>query len=186
MAQRIADRHTPSLTEPVPAGAALGPVLDHIIHRPRRQQVASLALVAELGSPRATRRILRVASGCSAHQRSVAANCSSRPLQPTLELCYPLVLACDMSLELPNPAIHREENFNDGPTALAIDSLSPRALHNPIFDKAELCPPKRLNGYGFHHRRFRFGVLLGTAGEQKSQELACEGAAGGCKGSRRR
>jgi hypothetical protein len=45
-----------------------------------------------------------------------------------------------MSLELPNPAIHREKNFNDGLTALAIDRLSLSALHNPIFDEARLCP----------------------------------------------
>jgi len=52
-----------------------------------------------------------------------------------------------MSLELPNPAIHREENFNDGLTALVIDRLRLGALHSPIFDEAELCPPNQLNGY---------------------------------------
>ncbi len=54
-----------------------------------------------------------------------------------------------MSLKLPNPAIHREENFNDGLTALVIDRLGLSALHSPIFNEARLCPPKRLNGYGF-------------------------------------
>ncbi len=52
-----------------------------------------------------------------------------------------------MSLKLPNPAIHREENFNDGLTALVIDRLGLSALHSPIFNEARLCPPKRLNGY---------------------------------------
>ncbi len=52
-----------------------------------------------------------------------------------------------MSLELPNPAIHRQKNFNDSLTALAIDRLSLDALHSPIFDETELCPPKRLNAY---------------------------------------
>ena len=52
-----------------------------------------------------------------------------------------------MSLELPNPTIHRQENFNDSLTALVIDRLSLGALHNPIFDEARLCPPKGLNGY---------------------------------------
>jgi hypothetical protein len=52
-----------------------------------------------------------------------------------------------MSLELPNPTIHRQKNSNDSLTALAIDRLSLSALHNPIFDEARLCPPKGLNGY---------------------------------------
>ena len=47
-----------------------------------------------------------------------------------------------MSLELPNPAIHRQENFNDSLTALVIDRLSLDALHSPIFDEAKLCPPR--------------------------------------------
>jgi hypothetical protein len=52
-----------------------------------------------------------------------------------------------MSLELPNPAIHSEENFNDCLTALVIDRLSLRALHTPTLDGAGLCPPGELNGY---------------------------------------
>ncbi len=52
-----------------------------------------------------------------------------------------------MSLELPNPAIHRQENFNNSLTALVIDRLSLRALHNPHIRQSRAMPPQQLNGY---------------------------------------
>jgi hypothetical protein len=55
MAPRITDRHMLSLSEHVTAGAALWPVLDHVIHRPRRQQRSSLALMAGLCAPWSSR-----------------------------------------------------------------------------------------------------------------------------------
>src|SRR5271156_6629186 len=44
-------------------------------------------------------------------------------------------------LELMDAAIHRQQHFNHGLTPRVIDRLRLSALHTPIFDKAELCPP---------------------------------------------
>src|SRR5271165_7654064 len=49
--------------EDVSAAAALGPVLDHLIHRACGKQIASVALVAELGALRAPRAILATRGG---------------------------------------------------------------------------------------------------------------------------
>src|SRR5664280_2126230 len=54
-----------------------------------------------------------------------------------------------MRLELLDPAIHRQQHLNDRLTSSVIDRLSLGALHTPIFDEAELCPPDQLNAYRF-------------------------------------
>lgn len=54
-----------------------------------------------------------------------------------------------MRLELLDPAIHRQQDFNDGLASGVIDRLRFGTVHAQIFDGAELCPPNQLNGYGF-------------------------------------
>jgi len=79
-----------------------------------------------------------------------------------------------MSLELPNPAIHREENFNDGLTALVIDRLRLGALHSPIFDETELCPPNQLNGYEKLSICRAFVKMMETVGIEPTSAIAYE------------
>ena len=55
---RLADRDTFLGRESVTTPAALGPILDDPIHRPRRQERATLALVTGLGALIAARWIL--------------------------------------------------------------------------------------------------------------------------------
>lgn len=68
-------------------------------------------------------------------------------IQPALELDDSLILAGDTRLELLDPAIHPQENFNDDLTPRVIDRLGLGALHRYGFDGVELCPPEQLNAY---------------------------------------
>ncbi len=52
-----------------------------------------------------------------------------------------------MRLELLDPAIHSQQDFNDDLTSGVIDRLGFGAVHALTFDGAELCPPNPLNGY---------------------------------------
>ncbi len=52
-----------------------------------------------------------------------------------------------MRLQLLDPAIHRQQDFNDSLASSVIDRLGFGAVHALIFDGAELCPPNQLNGY---------------------------------------
>ena len=47
-----------------------------------------------------------------------------------------------MSLELPNPTIHRQENFNDDLTALVIDRLRLGALQQPNIRRSRVMSPR--------------------------------------------
>src|ERR1039458_977385 len=57
-AHGITNRHPLGSGKHVPAGAALGPVLDHLVKRPRRQQRSSFALVTGLCTLGAMRGVL--------------------------------------------------------------------------------------------------------------------------------
>ena len=46
-----------------------------------------------------------------------------------------------MALQLLDPAIHRQEDLHNGLPTRVIDRLRLGALHTPIFDGAQLCPP---------------------------------------------
>src|SRR5262249_20759498 len=99
VARGLADRAALLLGEDGSAAAALGPVLDYLIHRAGGQELAAVALVARLGAAPAARGI--VAAGRSAGRvgarwaRGVARALAQLPL----ELLHP-------RLELLDPAVH--------------------------------------------------------------------------------
>ena len=91
-----------------PQSTALGPMLDDLIHRPRRQQRAALALMPGLGALFATRWILATPRRAG---RRIGARRQRRvtraAVQPTLELGDPLILPRDprsQRLDLSDPS----------------------------------------------------------------------------------
>ena len=100
-AHRLAHPQALAGREDVPAATVLGPILDDVIHGPRRQQWPALALMAELGTLFATRWILATLR-CAGRQIGARGNrrITRAAVQPALELGDPLILASDMRLQL--------------------------------------------------------------------------------------
>jgi hypothetical protein len=149
MAQRIADRHVLVLSELVTAVAAIRPVIDDRIDRPRRQQRAALALMPGLATLTATRRILPAPRH---HARRINTRrlrtVTRASIQPPLELRDPLVLtsnssreALDLRLKALVLSRKRQQHRDDRITPLLVDGLRLGALHTAYFDAPELCPP---------------------------------------------
>jgi hypothetical protein len=123
-AHRIIDRDPLLLGECVPAAAAIGPVLDDLIDRPRRQQPAALALMTGLGALSTRRAPLR-AWRCSRRvlarrQRRIP----RRPRELPLELLDPAHQLLDLT-------IHPQQDLNDRLTTRVIDRPRLRPLHAP-------------------------------------------------------
>jgi hypothetical protein len=148
MARRLGDRDPLRLAEHVPARAPRGPMLDHLIDRPRRQQRAPVALVAGLAALRATRparaaprrRPRRILTG---RRRRVARVAT----QPALELTDPLLLLSDPLAQPLDLLVHPQQHRHDDLAALVVDRLRLGAFHASTFDDRRLCPPNRLNAY---------------------------------------
>ena len=68
-------------------------------------------------------------------------------VQPPLELGDPLVLTRDTRFQPADLLIHPQQHRNHNLAALVVDRLRLGALHTPVFDAAELCPPDQLNAY---------------------------------------
>ena len=127
--------------EDVAAGAALGPVLDHLIHRAGGQQIAPAALVAALGTLRAPRAVLasrgRLAGSIGARRSGGVARVA---IQPALELLDPLVLAGHALLQPLDLSVHAQEHLDDDLAPRVIDGLRLSAVHALGFDAPGLCP----------------------------------------------
>ena len=124
-------------------------MLDDLIHRPRRQQLAALALMAALGALRASRGILapfrRDPRPIDARRRRRIPRAA---IQPALQLGDPLILARNpraQRLDLHPQSVvllrERQQHRDHGITTLLIDRLGLTPLHTPEFDKTESCPP---------------------------------------------
>ena len=135
-------RPTLILGEDVAAGAALRPVLDHLIHSARRQQLAPVALVTGLATTFAPAGILaapwRPAGGIGARRSGGVARVA---VQLALELGDALILAGDTLLEAPYLLVHAQQHLDDHLAPGVVDRLRLSALHTPGFDAAGLCPP---------------------------------------------
>ena len=96
-ANRFTDRDPLLKREGIPAATAPRPILDDLVHRPRRQERSTVALVTWLGALFASRWIL--ATHRSARRKIRARWRRARAaVQPALELSDPLILASDMRL----------------------------------------------------------------------------------------
>jgi hypothetical protein len=140
------------LTENVPAVTAQRPVLDYLIDRARRQQIPTVTLVPRLPAMPTARRTLvplRCVTGRVRARRS--RGIPRATVQPPLKLGDPLILTRNTSFKPTDLLIHPQQHRHHGLAALVIDRLSLRALHTPIFDGAELCPPDPLNAYQKMH-----------------------------------
>jgi hypothetical protein len=130
--------HTEQLArgKDVAAPAVLRPMLNHLIDRTRRQQLAAVTLVPRLSALRTPRAILSPRRPPLAwrirarRQRRV----TRAPRELTLQLSHP-------RFELLNTTIHRQQNLDYSLTPRVIDRLRLRALHTPTFAEAELRPP---------------------------------------------
>ena len=142
MARRLPDRDTLDVGEHVAAAATLRPMIDQLVNRPRRQQLATMTLMTGLATLRASRAILPAPT--RRHTRRILARRQRRIPRVTPQLTLELL---DPRLKLPNPAIHRQQHLNHSLTARVVDRLSLSALHTPTFDAPESCPPYQLNAY---------------------------------------
>src|SRR5665811_1671320 len=142
MAHRLTHAEQLTRSEHVAALATLRPVLDELIHRACRQQLAAVALMPRLSALRTPRAILSPRKPPLARrirarrQRGVTRTLSQLPLQ----LLHP-------RLQLLDTQVHRQQNLDYSLTPRVINRLRLRALHTPRFDEAELCPPTPLNAY---------------------------------------
>ena len=135
MTRRLAHRHPLGLAEHVATPTAAGPVIDELINRPRRQQLAPMTLMPGLPAGLAPRGVLAAPRGAPRRiLSSAAATNYASSGQLTLE---PL----DPRLELRDPAIHRQQHLDYRLTPRVIDRLSLSPLHTHRFDNAQLCPP---------------------------------------------
>src|SRR5664280_2323768 len=124
------------------------PVLDDLIHRPRRQQWPTLALMTRLSALPATRAILVPSRRCT--PRISAGRLRAIPrtaIQPTLKLRDPLALTRHLRTQRLDLRVHPQQHPDHNFPALGKDRLSLSPLHTTTFDSAELCPPDQLNGY---------------------------------------
>ena len=138
MAHRLTNRDVLARVKLVAAIAAIGPMINDHIDRPRRQQRAALALMPRLATLTATRRILpapwRRARRIDARRLRTVARAA---VQPPLELRDPLILTSNprgqnLDLRL-QPLVlrrQRQQNIDNRVTALLVDGLRLGTLHN--------------------------------------------------------
>lgn len=131
------------------AAAALRPVLEDFIDRPRRQKLSPMALVTILGAAFATRGIPAALGLAGRIGTRRSRRVARGAIQPALKLGDALILTRYTPLQATDLLIHAKENHDHDLTALVIDRLSLSTVHASKFDTTELCPPNRLNGYGF-------------------------------------
>ena len=118
------------LREQMPARATPRPVLNYLVNRLGRQQLATMPLMPGLRALTATRRpALPTRSCCTRRSRRIT---RTTP-QLTLELLNP-------RLQLRDPTIHRQKNLNHSLPASVIDLLSLSPIHTTRFD-TELWKP---------------------------------------------
>jgi hypothetical protein len=120
---------------------------DHLVSRPRRQQLTTMPLMTRLPALFVTRAPLRLRWLL----RSILARRLRRvprvPSKPPLQLRDPLILPSDPHGQRLDPRVHPQQNLDHDLTTLVIDRLSLNPLHTTRFDSAQLCPPDQLNAY---------------------------------------
>ena len=138
MAHRLTNRDVLARVKLVAAIAAIGPVINDHIDRPRRQQRAALALMPGLATLTATRGIL---AAPGRRTRNIGTRrlrrVSRAAVQPPLELRDPLILprdprSQDLDLRL-QPLVlrrQRQQNIDNRVTAPLVDRLRLGTLHN--------------------------------------------------------
>jgi hypothetical protein len=147
VARRLADRDLLARAEDVPAAAALRPVLNDLIDRPRRQQRTPVALMATLRAAFAPRRILAMRRRRRRIRTRRSGGVPRKTVQLALKLSDPLVLARHALPQPPDLLVHPNEDGHHDLAALLIDRPRLRAVHDPKLDATGLCPPTQLNGY---------------------------------------
>jgi hypothetical protein len=136
MAHRFTHAEQLARREDVAAPAALGPMLNHLIHRACRQQLTAVTLVPRLSTLRTPRTIP------APHRPPLARRIRARRHRRVTRVLGELALKrLHPRLQLLDTAIHRQQNLNYSLTPRVIDRLRLSTLHTPRFDKAELRPP---------------------------------------------
>jgi len=115
--------------EDMTATAALGPVLDHLIHRARRQQIPSTPFVARLAAAPASGAIFAALGPARRIRARWSGGIARVAIQLALELCDALVLAGDTLLKAAYLLVHAQQHLDDHLTARLIDRLGLGALH---------------------------------------------------------
>lgn len=113
----------------MPTVAALGPVLDHLIHRAGGQQLPAVPLVTWLGALLATRGVLaspRCARWIDARRLRAITQAA---IQPPLELSDALILASNALLQTTDLLVHSQQHHNHNLAPLVIDRLRLNPLH---------------------------------------------------------
>src|SRR5665811_778967 len=182
MAHRLTHAEQLTRSEHVAALATLRPVLDELIHRACRQQLAAVALMPRLSALRTPRAILSPRKPPLARrirarrQRGVTRTLSQLPLQ----LLHP-------RLQLLDTQVHRQQNLDYSLTPRVINRLRLRALHTPRFDEAELCGACAVSVGGVKgmwraHAALRLGfrLLEGWNPEEAKATCAEQGYGPGC------
>jgi hypothetical protein len=135
VASGLTHRDPVGFAEHVATPATTGPVIDQIIHRPRRQQRAPMTPAPGLPARFTPGAILATLRPAPRRIRARRPRGITRvPGQLTLKLLHP-------HLQLLNAAIHRQQDLNYSPTPRVIDRFRLNALHTTEFDRAQLCPP---------------------------------------------
>lgn len=141
-AHRFAHRDVLLRGEDVTAATVLGPILDHPIDRPRRQQRATPAFMTWLGALFATRWILAALLRAGRRIGARRNGGVARPaVQSPLKLRDPLILTCDPRSQRLDLGIHPQKHLDDRLTTSVIDRFRLSPLHTTGFDAAELSPP---------------------------------------------
>ena len=136
MAHRLTHAEQLTHREHVAALTALRPMLDHLIYRACRQQLAAVTLMPRLGALRTPGTI--PSPRWPPLARRIRARRQRRVTRALRELALKLL---HPRFELLDTAIHRQQNLDNSLTPRVIDRLRLSPIHTPGFDEAELCPP---------------------------------------------
>src|SRR5262249_32374256 len=129
----LSHRRSLPLAEEVTATAALGPVLDDLVHRPRRQQLPPVALVVGLGAAPLARGVLAARRGTG----RIGARWTRGVARALLQLPLEFLHTC---LKLLDAAVHPQQHLDDDLSSGVVDRLRFDALHAEGVDAEGLCP----------------------------------------------
>jgi hypothetical protein len=141
-AHRLAHRDVLAHSEDVSTTTAIGPMLDHLIHRPRGQQRTPPAFVTGLSALFAPRCIL---AALRRGGRRIGARGNGRvaraAVQSALKLSDALILAGDPRGQRLDLDIHPQQHLHDRLTTSVINRFRLNPLHTKRFDTPRSCPP---------------------------------------------
>ncbi len=150
VAHRLAHSDPLVRGEDVTAATALGPMLDDLVDRPRRQQRPTLALMTRLGALPTPRRILatpgRAGGRIGARRKRGVARTT---IQPPLELRDPLILPRDPRGQAPGSARSIRNSTSTTASRPRHRSPPPQPAPHHRIRRSRVMSPNQLNAYQF-------------------------------------